>query len=585
MSEKQSDLTNVQYRYDLVAATTQAAINATLKEFLAKFDGKEFVSVYVWEPDDSPEGGRNLPGNSADLKRQAGMDIFDIPNSADQTADEKAAAQKVFDANFSFGFKARLGLPDFPLSKIPDVVVLDQGSIQVTYNLFFASFVILDVSIHRGGYSWVRLDQADQAGPWVFQFTVKLDMSIDETGGTFDKLPPKVQVKLRNLNPDSLFSVQQLYLDLNSVDLMSRPTIRGLEPTSTAYTYLNRVFVNSYFKTLSDESKDGINADGNFLLGYSVKPHKPSKTVSSLTPTSFNFMISQNYDESGKPTRDYDVYTLCYLVMSEGRHLPAAVPFAWNWIDKAQEADFHGTMAIRKGCFATFLSALMSPALRNECLVPSVSFDVNFIRAQFKSSFSPTPLGQQYRIVNDSSSRILTFSWSKSSSAHDTFVPNWGDFTLKYTLQSDIYLEGNILKSVTTGTAWAHINVDGGVTEGSWSRFTTTTSYELGVTASGELMVVMAPGSPHVQDRSEKPSPNFWSKLVTAGEIDGVVAKMKNSMAGLKNFLTGHDRQILAMLNGSHAWIFPGGKTFVFKDVGFSDHQDLIAHVTYADPE
>jgi len=31
-------------------------------------------------------------------------------------------------------------------------------------------------------------------------------------------------------------------------------------------------------------------------------------------------------------------------------------------------------------------------------------------------------------------------------------------------------------------------------------------------------------------------------------------------------------------------WVFPGGQTFVFKDAVFSEHEDLVAHITYAHP-
>jgi hypothetical protein len=31
-------------------------------------------------------------------------------------------------------------------------------------------------------------------------------------------------------------------------------------------------------------------------------------------------------------------------------------------------------------------------------------------------------------------------------------------------------------------------------------------------------------------------------------------------------------------------YIFPGGKTFSFKEAGFSEFQDLVASITYADP-
>jgi len=37
-------------------------------------------------------------------------------------------------------------------------------------------------------------------------------------------------------------------------------------------------------------------------------------------------------------------------------------------------------------------------------------------------------------------------------------------------------------------------------------------------------------------------------------------------------------------INVFQDFIFPGGQTFIFKDVRFSSHQDLISHITYADP-
>jgi hypothetical protein len=38
------------------------------------------------------------------------------------------------------------------------------------------------------------------------------------------------------------------------------------------------------------------------------------------------------------------------------------------------------------------------------------------------------------------------------------------------------------------------------------------------------------------------------------------------------------------MLNSSSSWVFPGGKTFAFKNVQFSDNKDLVCEITYVDP-
>jgi hypothetical protein len=477
-----------------------------------------------------------------------------------------------------------MGLPDFPLETIPNVILLDKGSVIVTYNLFFKNFSILNAEPQRRGYSWTNLSQADAPAPWVFQFNVKLDLNSSDSA--FRHLPESVQRKVKNLNPDSAFSVQQLYLDLNTAGLQSAPTVVGLEPTSTAYIYLTRVFINSYFKQLQEEqSKDPANPDGNILLGYSVKPTKPSIRTSSIIPTDLTFMVSPFSDENGVPTKIYDLYTLNYLVMSDNHHMPAPVEFGWNWVEQSEERDYAGTMTIKKGMFASFLNQQLSSSLNSVCLVPSCSIHVNLIKVEWSYGYAREDTPQTYQVVNDGTSRVLTFSYSRSASDSGTFVPNWGNITLIDSLQSDIYLENNIIKTVTTATAYVHIDVDGGVTEGNFVKYQTETSYQIGVDQSGNLTVNLTTGSPHFSDLSDKIDPSGWSEFVSLGEIDGVVNQIKSFWGVMRSFLEHHDSAILAMLRGSGVWVFPGGKTFVFKDVYFSEHQDLVTHVTYVDPE
>jgi len=583
ISGHQSNLSLPQYGYDLVVSTTQESINATMKQFLDKFEGKEFISCYVSQ-EQSDGTYTDVPGDYDRLSKIAGMDLFSIPTT-NQTADQKAAADQAYDNYFSFAFKATMGLPDFSLESIPNVIILDKGSVIVTYNLFFKDFRILNAEPQRRGYSWTNLSQADAPAPWVFQFSVKLDLNSSDSA--FIHLPETVQRKVKNLNPHSAFSVQQLYLDLNTAGLETAPTVMGLEPTSTAYIYLTRVFINSYLKQLQDEqSKDPANPDGNMLLGYSVKPTKPSTRTSSIIPTDLTFMVSPFRDENGVPTKIYDLYTLNYLVMSDNHHMPASVEFGWNWIEKSEERDYAGTMTIKKGIFASFLNQQLSPSLNSVCLIPNCKMNIpNPFYMEWSCGYTGDTTPQTYQVVNDSTSKVLTFSYSKSASDSDTFVPLWGNITLTNSVQSDIYLENNIIRTVTTATAYVHINCEGGVTEGNFVKYQTETSYQIGVDQSGNLTVVLTTGSPKFSDFSDKIDPSSWSEFVTLGQIDGVVDKVKSFWTNLKRFLDNHETAILAMLKGSGIWVFPGGKTFIFKDVYFSDHQDLVAHVTYVDPE
>ncbi|RBQ11722.1 hypothetical protein [Pedobacter miscanthi] len=584
MSVYQSHLELPQYGYDMVVATTEEAINATIKQYLLNYDGQEFIACYI-QPD--PRKQEFVPIAYDEVVKIAGMDPFSIPDSDFQNEKEKQAAQNLFDAMFAFGFKADMGLPEgFPLEDIPGIILFDEAGSQVTYNLFFKNMTMLNIEVLRGNFFlWENVSQkytTNSSDPWVFQFRVKLDLNADNTGSVFGTLPEAVQKKVKNLNPDSAFSVQQLYLDLNTAQLTSDPVIKGVDKTSWAYHYLSVIFIQNYYETLKSGSVSPANPNGNFLLGYAIQPVSPNGASPSIIPTDLNIMISPYYDEQNKVSKEYNKYTLNYLVMSKGNRMPPSTAFIWNWVE---DLKYNGVMAIKKNIFSGFLEQLLSPSLQGICLIPVVSMDVKFTKINWACYFKQDPDTVRFSLIDDNTSRVLSLDYYKEASDSDTFVPNWGNISTKVNIASDIYLESNIIRSVTTATVYIHINIEGGVTEGNVVKYKTETCYEIGVDAYGSLNAKMAPGSPAFTDLSDKINPNGWSKFVTLGEINGVIDQIQTYWSVLKEFMIGHDRAIETMLNNSGVWVFPGGKTFVFKDVVFSNFQDLTAQITYIDPE
>src|SRR5882757_4907867 len=213
MSTYESHLNESKYSYDMVVAVTQRAVDATIKQFLQNFEGKEFIACYQVMPDfnDNPY----QPMDYDKVVAIAKMDPFSIPETGHQDPAQKAAADRLYDAYFAFAFKAKMGIPEgFPISKIPSTIILNKVGAEVTYNLYFQNMTILNIDERRSGYNWQNMSQSyddDSSVPWVFQFRVSLDFSTDNS--VFANLPKSVQDKVKNLNPDSAFSVQQLYLD------------------------------------------------------------------------------------------------------------------------------------------------------------------------------------------------------------------------------------------------------------------------------------------------------------------------------------------------------------------------------------
>lgn len=572
MSANQSNLSNPHYGYDLVLATTQASVNATMEEWLSKLKGEPFVQAYVYNPDHGPNETGAVPTDFDKMVKTIGFDPFTVP-AGTPTTDPRI--KKLLDYKFMFAFKTNLGIPDLPLDKIPPVIQFNKEGSYVTYNMVCKVFdiIVIEPEVY-GDTKWLNLSQENGRTPWIFSFTIDLDLQNDNINNHFSKLPPETQRAIKNLGEDA-FSVQQLFLDLNAAGLSNQVTIEGLKPNTQAYNVLTNNFINTYVANLAK--------NGGILLGYSVVSHKPFPQNVSLIPTDLNIEISSYKGSNNKPTTDYDAYTLNYLVMSGGRTMPSPAQFTWNWIDKDEVSRYAGVMAINRTDFVEFLNKLLSPSLSQISHKSTVDFSVNLIEAKVKWGHSPDNGPHAFSSVKNGGSHVLTYNYSSRASDDDTFVPNWGNFSVKYTAQSDVYLEGTTIKIVTTLNAHCHLNVDGGVTEGNFARKTSTTSYTLGVNNQGKLTTSVS--GPDIKDHSEKPDPNWWSELISLGTIDGVVDKIKTSLQGwIQNFLISDANEIANMLNGSSTWVFPGGKTFSFTNVIFSDNQDLVADVLYIAP-
>jgi len=80
-----------------------------------------------------------------------------------------------------------------------------------------------------------------------------------------------------------------------------------------------------------------------------------------------------------------------------------------------------------------------------------------------------------------------------------------------------------------------------------------------------------------MKDDSKTPSTNDFLNFFT--DLNSLIADVAEWSRGLaETNLTDIPVGIV------QDFVFPGGKTFVFKDGIFSNNQDLVAHISYADP-
>lgn len=558
MSAKNSNLSDAHYGYDFVVATTQESINATMKEYL--YNTQFPVVKMYWNQD---ANGNPVAVTYAELMQQTnGTDPLNVPSW--KTGDpESQDIKNINGSQFWFAFEAAIGVPGgVSPGQIPDIISLQTGSQTVIFNLMCSEFKVVSAMFSRQGMtSFDNFSQPDNA-PWLFTSSVRLQNIINN-----NNLPPAVKAQLDNFGPNA-FSIQQLIFDLDNAALQSTPTITGIDPGTPTYNLLNQVFVGAYFNAMKQTAQP--------VLNYAVVKNVASNTpASSLTLTNMNLEASSYVNPAtAAQVPGSQLSSLNYLCAVNGNTLPPAVPFTWNWVEQSEEASFDGVVSINRNTFATYFQNQLLPYVRANCYTPSVrvwlsgTFDatVNF-------QWGSTP-GQNPQISRPSTGpKVLSFSFSSSASDQAGLNGDMGKSTLSTTFNVDVSFVNNTI--IITQTLYYYIYVRSLASSESWKPVnkTITDTYTLAVDQSGGLTAVK---STAVSDNSEKmPEANWFINLFTGlNSLDATVDQW------VRDFIGTSFQGI--PVNVAQQFVFPGGKTFAFKDVVFSDYQDMISHITYA---
>lgn len=580
-----SDVGDNGRRFDLVVGVTQKSVSATMKRYLQNIQQPPFKQIFVVDENAADGEPKFIPKDFDQAKAFLGFDPFTIPDGT-TLPDERIS--KMAANGYLYGFMAEFGNPDIDQSRIPDPITFDRSGSDVTYNMVMREFKAFEISRGAGLFAPVGINIISQSDflaqdptnkPWQFQFAVDLDLRTDSVTNQFHLLPPRTQQLVKNLGVN-IFSIQQLFLNLNTAQLQNKqPSIPNLEPTSVLAILLQTVFLRAYLQTI-DQSGDGI------LLGYTVSTSHPVPHEATLVPTNLNIHISPYKFANGSDTTNFPLYSLNYLIASQNRLLPAPVDFSWNWITESEADMYDGVVAVRRNVFRDFLKETLSPKLKTICLIPNVDVRIDDpVVAHFAWGVSQCAVSPEYTALDGGSNgKILHYSSHSRAYDSDTFVPLWGNMALDVYSSSEIFFSGNMINTVSSVRVHGRVNVLGGVTSGNLVYYKTMTNYELSVDAGGRISVKLQDGSPKFEDLSDNIDANGWSNFISVGQVDDLIDKIVNSVQGLRNFLTGFDKQIGARLNSGADWVFPGGNTFAFRDVSFSKHLDLVSHISYVDP-
>ena len=557
-----SDLSNDKYKYDLVVGTTADAINASMKMWLHK-NAPAAKQIWYQQID---VGGPITP-----MDPISGLDVFNIPNGATDLS------ETLLESPFMFAINAGFGLPPgvSPLD-IPDIIELTSQRQQVNYNMFFNQFNIVTLDWgRRGQYAWKNYKQP-VGQPYIFNYKVDLNMNAADPSSKFSDLPPDAQRILQNYNTHSMYSVQQLFLDLNNAGLQSVPTISGIPSNSPVLRTLQEDFINTYWKDINEKKQ--------FVLGYAV--HATNRgTAASIQPTSLNFQVVPYYDANGQATNKTNLYTLNYLSMTEGRALTVGAAFPWNWVDEDKVSEYHGSMAIRRNVFADFLASKINPFLSKVCIDPSSHITISNAGFSWSSTFNISSSSNGQFSATDTGPTILEFSFTGSSQSSDKSGLISGHFNMNSSASGSVSVSGNeITLKIDSNVNMDFDNGDiggAGAVKGSIGSYSLETKWQVSVDAQGAVNVATMQGYPHSTVKGPHLSEGAFSKIDGSHNVGSKLSNMFNEMTNqMKNFST----VLRDYLNSSGGrWIFPGGNTFIFKDAVFSQSQDFVAHISYGD--
>lgn len=544
--------------YDLVCAVTQQNLENTLQQHALDLNTPEFSAYY------GPSGAL-----SADtVKGWLGQtDLFALaagPIPAN-------VLPFVVNQGLSWAFKATPFTADKHKPKRGQfkVIALDQGPSSVRHQLSFKEFTLVWFAAGT-----LNVFTQDPDNPVVF--SSRHDLQVGDAD--FSALPADSQASLKAQHPGALFSLKQLFLDLSNSTLID--VVPPLDGVPNAQDKAAAI-VSQYWQQVPASAT---------VLGYSVGLQAAGSGTPgpSITPTALGFVVSPHLGPDGKADGNLNLNTLNYLVMSGNRALPAASPFAWNWVESDS---IGGVMSVRGGIFTGFLTQLLNalPATANLCIQPGILDDGT---GSFPDSTSPASWSadnngvQSIQFATDNNGTADLPGGASDTSTWDIHYAMTGSITPG---SSTFTLSLNVVVHVHLHNARFHFNAAGGPHGGYWTYqdldckivdSTLSAQYTLTVGPAGQLIATPPNPLPSVVDNSETPDASWPFSAFTVGLQTKVQGTVTDAINGCANAIQG----ALSSTSPSD-WVFPVGGTFSPSGVTLPFCGDLTVDISYtADP-
>lgn len=394
------------YNTDMTVSVTEAALNSQMRQYLASIstsekldnfkikaymlsytsdDGKA-ITVFIDKetnedmlpegfPEDLYETVKELKENDSSLyKELEKLNLFDIKSGTSAVIDIKNPSKQSEDAEkiqiaeryyLRYGLFVEDGIPDsilsellnendsYNLDKILKVLTLQPNTKNVMFKQFFRNICGIQLTTTTSGvYPNLKVKttllKSEQTGNdiWYFPFNISLDFRAVDYANCGKDIQEKIRKMSEVTNPDDVFNISQLALDLKTLSTTVSPTIKGFE--HDVDNFMTNV-IRSYFDRLE---KAGQTIFGSVIT---TKPASPTKYL--FTPKMRNYHIAPR--------------TLDYLI---GFGDEKTIPNIGNDNNLQWDTDSsplidasnpnNATIAISSSHFLPFISNMIRPALK-----------------------------------------------------------------------------------------------------------------------------------------------------------------------------------------------------------------------------
>lgn len=518
------------------------------------------------------------------MTQTGGVNPFDIPAG---TSTEDPRIQTLTKNLFCVGVKIKMGIPSGVLpADLPPVVTLGNSANNVTFNMFCSELEVIQNMPGAWGTagSWNVWSQPS-GSPWYIETTVDLtnsDLDNELNTAYFNQHPKQqkaILAQLENMS-STAFSLQQLLFDLDNAVLQTVPTFEGIPPSSNAQYVLETSFVNCY-STAAKNYGEPLVAVTAVVQG-TVNP-------SQIQMTSFEREVSQYMDSTGNvvqnPTPEQAaVTTLDNLCMINNDPFPGVAGFTWNWVQPGDVDNQSGVIAVNRQVFSQYLLDSILPSVEKSCISSNVHFHAINGLGAWSSSFTLLP-GQSPQTAAvtapSTGAEVINIAYSSSGNTSTCDHASCLAFHVQLNVQPSYTCQVSITGSTITivQRLWVFLSVRWDSTTEAINAYDTTITdlYDVSVDDLGALQIICDPTKQTTVNNAQSPHKSNFAYLILG---------INDSIASLQSQIT----QIAALelnaitFTAPQNFVFPGAKVFTYATATFSDSQDLICDITYADP-